>query len=379
MKVTHIITSLDMGGAQMMLYKLITSMQPVEMEVICLRENGVVGERISELGVPVYYLGMKPGFPNPLDVIKISRLLKRNSADIVQTWMYHSDLLGGIAARLTGNIPVVWGIRNSTLDRHSTKHTTRWIVQACARLSHRLPSRIVSCSDASRRLHEKLGYAAEKMVVIPNGFDLEKFQPSTAARLQVRQELGVSKDTLLIGHAGRFDPQKDYPTLIEAAAQLHQKFPNVRFVLCGEGIDWRNEELAQWIRRRELQEVFCLLGMRRDMPKLMAAMDLFTLTSAYGEAFPNVVGEAMACEVPCVVTNLGDSAYLVGDTGKAVPIREPEMLADAWEQILTLPEEERSELGRAARQRIRDNFPLSRVAQQYEMVYTGVLQDTQPH
>jgi glycosyltransferase involved in cell wall biosynthesis len=379
MKVTHIITSLDMGGAQMMLYKLIASMQHVDAEVISLRENGVIGEKISALGAPVHYLNMKPGLPNPLSVTRLCRLLKNIAPDIVQTWMYHADLVGGMATRLVGRIPIVWGIRNSTLDRRKTKRTTRWTVQACARFSHSIPRRIISCSESSLSLHVELGYAAEKMVVIPNGFDLDLYQPSENARIRLRQELGVSHASPLIGHVGRFDPQKDYPTLIEAAGRLHQKMPQVHFVLCGKDIEWKNEELAGWITDRGLWDIFHLLGMRADMPQLMAALDLFTLTSAYGEAFPNVVGEAMACEVPCVVTDVGDSAYLVGDSGRVVPLREPGILAETWEQILQMPQPKRAEMGQTARQRIMEKFSLSGVAQQYEKVYTEVLQDMQPH
>jgi glycosyltransferase involved in cell wall biosynthesis len=371
LQVTHIITGLATGGAEMMLYKLLSALDSAEFSshVISLTDEGPLAERIRGLGVPVAALGMCPGRPSPLHVLRLARLLRQHKPDVVQTWMYHADLLGGLAARFAGRLPVVWNIRNSTLDPKTSKRTTRWTVQACAHLSHRWPSRIVSCSETARKVHVGLGYEPSKMQIIPNGFDLSSFRLDAAARQRLRQELGLPNETPLVGAVGRFDPQKDYPTLIAAAHRLHVDRPDVHYVLCGDRLTSQNPQLQEWIASSELQDRFHLLGRRADMPAVTAALDLATSSSAYGEAFSNVVGEAMACGVPCVVTDVGDSAYLVAETGKVVPPRDPASLAEAWLALLSLPAQERAALGKAARQRIQDHFSLPAVAAQYAALY----------
>ena len=371
LRVTHVITGLDIGGAEVMLYRLLSAMPSEEFpaQVISLTSDGPMGTRIRSLGVQVTALGMQSIAGGPAAILRLAHWLRRNPADVIQTWMYHADLVGGLAAALEGHTPLVWGIHNSVLDAHTSKRTTRWTVKLLSRLSHSLPHKILSCSQVARDLHIGLGYHASRMVIIPNGFDLTGFRPDAAARLKIRQELEIASEAFLVGHVGRFDPQKDYPNLIRAAAALIGKKPEVHFVLCGDGVHWQNKELAAWIVEQGLQPVFHLLGRREDIPQLMASFDLLTTSSAYGEAFPLVVGEAMACGVPCVVTDVGDSAYLVAETGKVVPPRDPASLAEAWLALLSLPAQERAALGKAARQRIQDHFSLPAVAAQYAALY----------
>lgn len=371
LKVTHIITGLATGGAEMMLYKLLSALDPAEfsLQVISLRSEGAMAERIRALGVPVEALDMPPGMPQLSGIRRLTQLLRQQQPDVVQTWMYHADLLGGLVARFAGRPPLVWNIRNSTLDPETSKRSTRWTVKACAAFSGRWPLRIVSCSETARDLHCSLGYDAAKMIVIPNGFDLSRFKPDTAARQSLREELGLPLETLLIGAVGRFDPQKDYPMLIAAAGWLHAAHPDIHFLLCGKGLSAKNAELTGWIEARGMQKHFHLLGQRSDMPRITAGLDLATSSSAYGEAFSNVIGEAMACEVPFVATDVGDAALILGETGKVVPPREAAALAAAWNALLSLPAGEFAVLGTAARQRVEQNFSLPLVAGQYAALY----------
>jgi glycosyltransferase involved in cell wall biosynthesis len=284
--------------------------------------------------------------------------------------MYHADLLGGLAVRLVGSgIPVVWNIRHSNLDPKGNKRTTIWTAKVCARLSNRLPARIVCCSEASRQVHTALGYAPQKMVVIPNGFDLSAFKPDPAARESVRRELGIAADALLIGLVGRFDPQKDHGNFVAAAALLSAAYPEVHFLLCGDGVNWDNQKLAGWIEEAVLRQRFHLLGRREDMPRLTASLDIASSSSSYGEGFPNVIGEAMACGVPCAVTDVGDSAFIVGYTGLVVLPRDPEALAQAWKRLIDMGPEGRQRLGGAARKRILENFNLPDIIARYEALY----------
>jgi glycosyltransferase involved in cell wall biosynthesis len=282
--------------------------------------------------------------------------------------MYHADLLGGLAARLAGVPAIGWAIRNSGLDWGKTKLSTRVVTGACARLSRWVPDRILTCSEVARQVHVGYGYAADKMVVVPNGFNLARFQPDAPARVAVRAELGVGNDTPLVGLIGRFDPHKNHAGFFEAAGCLHRRFPTVHFVLAGQGIDEENPELLRLMETAGVHQVTRLLGLRSDIPRLMAALDVLASSSS-AEAFPNVLGEAMACGVPCAVTDAGDSAYIVGDTGRVVRFGDMQGLAEAMEELLTLPPAERTALGECARTRVAEHFEMGQVVKRYEAFY----------
>jgi glycosyltransferase involved in cell wall biosynthesis len=217
-------------------------------------------------------------------------------------------------------------------------------------------------------VHTDVGYASDKMIVIPNGFDLNSFKPDREARLSVRGELGIPEDAFIIGSVARFDPQKDHGNFIKAAAILRADVPNVNFVLCGDGIIYDNAELTQWIDTKGLREHVHLLGRREDIPGVINALDIVSSTS-FSEGFSNAVGEAMACGVPCVVTDVGDSAFIVGDTGRVVPPKDPAALALAWRDLIEMDEEARRRLGDEARRRIEKSFNLPIITRRYEDLY----------
>ena len=370
MRIVFIITGLSTGGAEMMLLKVLERLdrQRFAPHVISLTTLGELAPRIAALGIPVNAVGMKPGLPSPSGVFRLVRLLKRLNPDVMHTWMYHADFLGGLAARLAGISAVGWCIRNSNLDKDKTKFSTRAVVSLCASMSKWVPSRILSCSEKARQIHVARGYAAEKMVVVPNGFDLARFKPDSDARHWIRAELGIADQTPLVGLIGRLDPQKNHAGFFEAAGMLHRRMPQVHFVLAGQGIDMNNAALLQAITHEGVLANTHLLGLRNDIPELMAALDVLA-SSSYGEAFPNVLGEAMACGVPCAVTDVGDSAYIVGDTGRVVASSDMTGLGAALEELLALPASEKVALGERARARVAAHFEIGKVVQQYEDFY----------
>ena len=341
--------------------------------MISLSTIGGVGKEIERIGVPIEALGMRPGFPDPLSLIRLTCRLKALRPDAVHTWMYHADLVGGLAARIARVPAISWAIRNADLSVDKTKRTTRAVVHVCAMLSSKIPDRIVSCSYAARDIHISLGYDATRFVVIPNGFDLSKFRPNPVARSQIRDELGIGSNDFLIGLVARFDPQKNHAGFFQAASIIHTKRPEVHFVLAGKGMERRNSQVAAWIREAGIGDVTHLLGLREDMPRLTAAFDLAS-SSSWGEGFSNTIGEAMACGVPCVVTAVGDSAYMVGDTGLVVAPGDAHGLAAAWERLLALRPEERQFLGDQARARVAENFALEAIVRQYEEFYEKLAQ-----
>jgi glycosyltransferase involved in cell wall biosynthesis len=365
-RVLHIITCLDQGGAEMMLCKLLSAYDrsAFEMSALSLANLGVLADRIRKANVNVEAAGL----PNPMGVATIVSAVARMKPHIVQTWMYHADLIGGVLSRLAGCSRVVWNLRHTTHEEGKTKRTTIWTTDACARLSRHLPAEIVCCSEATYRVHADLGYDARKMRVIPNGFDLTEFAPDAKARIDIRRELGLAEDTPLVGIPARFDPQKDHPTFIRAASLFLRRWPSANFLMFGEGMDGKNETLTQWIRDAGIQDNCHLLGYRRDMNRVLASLDIAVSCSAYGEAFPNVLGEAMACGVPCTVTDVGDSRLIVGDTGRVIRIGDAEALAQSWEDILRARHSGHAP-SLAARRRVMDNFNLAGVVEQYQSLY----------
>ncbi len=333
--------------------------------VMSLTEIGPIGERIRELGIPVDALGMGRGFPSPLKVLALARMMRSERPDLVQAWMYHANLMAGIAARLAGSPTVVWGIRQSNLDPSASKRSTRLVVKIGAWLSRPLANHILCCADQARRVHADLGYAEDLMGVIPNGFDMEVFRPDAEARRAVRQELDIPEDAPLVGLIARLDPQKDHQTFLSAARILLGSHPQTHFLLAGDGVEMANPDFAKLVGGNGLMSQCRFLGLRRDVPSLTAALDVAVSSSAYGEGFSNTVGEAMATAVPCAVTDVGDSAAIVGDTGRVVAPRDAQALAGAIAGLIALGAEGRAELGAAARRRIVENFALPAIADRY--------------
>jgi glycosyltransferase involved in cell wall biosynthesis len=373
-RVMHVITDLNMGGAEMVLYHLLALQDRREFsaEVVSLTTSEPVGGMISNLGIPVHVFGMRAGVPDPRLVTRLRRLIQARRPHLIQTWMYHADLVGGLAARLAGSPPVVWGLHQTVTGRKALKPATYAVARLNAILSKTLPRKIVCCSEATRRTHVDLGYQPEKMVVISNGIDPDVFQPDPQARREIRRELGIDDRTLLIGLCARFHPQKDHRSFLQAAGILSQQFPDAHYVLWGKDVDAQNQDLWNWMREFEVQDRVHLLGLRMDSSRLMASLDIATLSS-FLEAFPLVVGEAMACEIPCTVTNVGDSALIVGETGRVVPPRDPGALSEAWAALIQSGAQERQRLGAAARQRIVENFSLTKTVTAYESLYREVM------
>jgi glycosyltransferase involved in cell wall biosynthesis len=370
-RVLHVITGLENGGAEAALYRLASNGDGMQ-QVVSLTKPGVYGSRLAASGVPVATLDMPRGRLTVAGLVKLFRLIRTHDPDVVQTWMYHSDLIGGIVGRLAGKRAIVWGIRNSNLDPDKTSWKTRLLPPVCARLSAWIPRKIISCSHEAARLHASFGYKAEKIVIVANGYDVALLRPDAEVRESARGQLKVPPGVVLLGMVGRWDPQKDHPTLIAALAALAQRrSDNWRCVLVGPEMTITNAALMRLLNGQAVRSRIQLLGPRDDIPALMNAFDLHVLSSSYGEAFPNVVAEAMACATPCVVTNVGDAALIVGETGWVVPPNDPARLASALQEALV-------ELGdasrwrarqKAARERIVANFTLDRMVRGYREVW----------
>jgi glycosyltransferase involved in cell wall biosynthesis len=373
-KILHLITDLETGGAEMMLLKLVQGMNKSEFQnvVVSMMDGGTLGPELEKTGVPVYCLSMKRGGISPVYVLRLLRIIRQEKPDIIQTWLYHADLLGTVAARIL-KIPVIWNLRCADMDLRKYSRLTSFVVRLCTRLSS-YPQAIIVNSEAGKAVHSSMGYRPRQWARIPNGFDLSRFRPDETSGIRIKNELNIPNGSIVIGIVARDDPMKDLNNFIETANVLLSRLKDkhkVYFLMVGRGISDANERLKQAITEVNLP-YFRLLGDRTNVPELMCAMHIYC-SSSITEGFPNVIGEAMACGVPCVVTDAGDSAIIVGDTGRVVPVMNSEALADACLELIKMPVQERLELGKRARERIERNFNLPVVISRYEDLYMEIV------
>jgi glycosyltransferase involved in cell wall biosynthesis len=373
--ILHLITTLEVGGAEMMLHKLLSKMDHTRFKsfVICLSEMGLVGQKIAEQGIRAYSLNMPRGRLTIKGLNKLQKLLNFFRPKVMQTWMYHADLLGYFFGRLTGIKHICWNIRCSNMNLAKYPLTTRLTIKLCALMSKH-PDAIVSNSHEGIKYHKSLGYRNRRWEMIPNGFDLMKFKPDAQAKLKLLKELGLGAEmpATLIGYIARFDPMKDHPTFLDAACGLLRERRDVHFVMVGRNVDWSNRIFTAKIPKIFLRN-FHLLGERSDVERITAGFDVACSVSSYGEGFSNAIGEAMACGVPCVVTDVGDSAVIVADTGKVIPPKSPGSLAKALYDVVHMPFENRREMGLRGRERIGRLFSLERIVDRYENLYMNLV------
>jgi glycosyltransferase involved in cell wall biosynthesis len=375
MKILHIINTLEIGGAQSVLVQLLEGWGDgrEHQMVVSLRKRGQLSAKIEALNVPVLHLDMTPGTFNFKKFLQLIQIIRSYKPDLIQTWLYHSDLLGSIGARFTGRVPIVWGVHHTTADVNSVKPATWGVVRILSLLSTRLPSQIICCSSSAHQTHIALGYSKEKMKIVYNGVDTDQFKPDPNAHALLQKELRLSKQVRLVGMFARYHPQKDHDTFILAAVKLLKKYSNVHFVLAGDGVDISNKHLHEKLLRAGIQNNFHLLGSRQDVPYLCAAMHIVSLTSSYGEALPMTLCEAMSCAVPCVATDVGDTALLIGDTGKVVRPKAPQEFADAWQDILEYSDVEYNRLCDQARSRIIEFYNQKDMISNYKFIYKELI------
>lgn len=376
-EVVHVITDLGQGGAEAMLEKLILTSRAVTPEighrVVSLRSTGTVGERLIAAGVSVEALGASGLLSLPACLRRLTALLTRTAPrTVVQTWMYHADLIGGLAARRAGRT-VVWNIRQTGLGREDIGRATRAVVRACGLLSRRIPARILCNATAAIEAHARFGYDISRFQVIPNGFDTERFARDEPGAALVRAAWGLHDDEITVGLVARLDPQKDHATFVRAAAIAAARMPALRFVLVGRGIP-ESPALRAAITEAGLDKRFVLDDQRSDIARVMSALDIFCLSSR-AEGFPNVLGEAMACETPAVSTDCGDARIVLGDAARIAPVQDAAALADRIIEIAALPAVQRRALGAQQRDHVVRQFDIRQVWRTYLALYARLADD----
>lgn len=378
-KILHLITSFGLGGTETNLLRLACHMDRsrfdntiVTMVDVPGAERGALQLPLEQAGVPFHSLAMRRGTPDPVSVARLVRIILRVRPHILQTWLYHADLLGLLVGRLT-RVPVIaWNLRCSFMDMSEYSPVSNYVRRALVALS-RFPNVVLTNSQSGLRFHEGLGYKPRKWMWMPNSLDLEQFRLAPNAGRNLRCELGLAQDTLLVGLVARFDPVKDHENFISAAKLLAAEDRRIHFVLVGRKISPDNDDLIRLIAASGFEDRFHLLGLRHNVSRITAGFDV-GCSSSYGEGFSNTIAEAMACGIPCVVTNVGDSGLIVANTGRVVPPRDPRALAQACKEILDLSPERRHRLGLCARKSVEERFSLGSVVNRYEGLYEQLRQ-----
>ena len=367
MKLLHVITGLNVGGAETMLARLLESRHltpEIEPEVVSLMAPGVVGARIAATGTMVHSLGMRSGVPSLAAAIRLTRLVRATRPDLIMGWMHHGQLAASLAGLMApGSPPVIWNVRHSLSGYRQEKRLSRAVLRVGAWFSE-TPAAIIYNSRTARTQYRTFGYRARRDLVIPNGFDTKGFAPRGPARRALHAQLGLPEKGPLIGMIARNHPMKDVPNLLAAFARVQKGRPDAHLLIVGEGMDTPSNVSAALLDRLAPGS-WTLVGHRTDVATWIAGLDIVALSSAWGEGFPNILGEAMAAGVPCVTTDVGDAAWVVGEAGRAVPPGDPAALAGALLDLIDLGPDGRDVLGRAARERVQEHFTLSSVVQRY--------------
>lgn len=371
MRVLHVITALGVGGAERMLLRLLGApeLAAVEQQVVAMLPADAMAPAMRAAGARVDLLDFLGGVPVAGGCLALARLARERAPDLVQGWLYHGNL-GALWARaaLPGRVPLVWSIRQSLASLEGENAWARTAIHLNRWWSGR-PERLLFNSQASMAQHRDFGFAMARAQYLPNGFDTTQFVPDAVARARLRAEWGFGDDCVVFGHLARWHPMKDHAGFVRAAGRAARARPAVRLVLAGTGVDDGNAALRAAVAEAGLEGRVRLLGPRRDVAALLAALDVCVSSSWGVEGFSNTVGEAMACGVPCVVTAVGDSPHVVGDSGRVVPARDEAALAGALQALVDLGATGRAALGARARARVQAEFDLGAVARQYAALY----------
>ncbi len=375
-KILHIIPDLSRAGAETKLHKLIqaTDRSRFAPAVLTLRDRGELRAGIEDLGVEVFSLRMKQSLAGTVSAYRLIKVVRQFDPELIHGWMYHGNIAAQVAATFgPRKVSVLWSIHQSLYSFALEKPLTALIIRLGA-LWSRLPARIIYISNTSARQHAAVGYNSENASVFFYGFDTDIFAPSSEARQSLRAELSLSPDSFLIGLIGRYHPVKDHANFLTAAALLVKQQPHLHFVLCGKQVDPHNKKLMKLVQELQITNHIHLLGERRDIARITAALDI-AASSSCAEGFPNVVGEAMSSGVPCVVTDVSDVPTIVGDTGRVVPPRNPDALASALTGLMEIGQAGRASLGAQARARIIEHYSLASSVAQYEEIYERTIHE----
>jgi len=367
MKVLHVITDLKDGGAEAVLYRLVHATPEDTHHIVCLGSGGKYAELLSQEGFSIDILDVKSGVFGFFRAFNFKKIVNNFKPDVIQACMYHANFFTGIYGYLFRSVPIFWGIHHTNLDKEADPKVTHLMSNLCSKLSFKVPFSVICCGYKSQSVHLDYGYSERTLTVVPNGYDTSSFKPILEGLDSIRGSIiGGRKHGLILGAVARFAPQKDHNNLLLSLLNLKAKGLDFTCLLVGTGLDKENSELISRIEELGLEGDIILLGQQNNINQIMNVLDVHVTSSAFGEAFPNVICEAMACGTPCITTDVGDAGYIVGDSGWVVPPRDPSALAEAIVKAANdIENSDWAARKKNARNRICDNFSIERMAQGY--------------
>ena len=374
-RVCHLVGSLEIGGAERVLVEFIRNTEGTVFRnyVISIKDVGDLKEEISKAGVPVLGIGKGGTIRAALALPRIREIIKSNNIDVIQTWMYHADLIGGLATNiLPMSVKLFWGIHNGKIDKRYLNSRTIIVIRICSVLSRLLPVGVICCSAKSRLEHMLFGYSKDKMVVIANGVDTDKYFFSPSRRDRIRNELGIEDSHIVVGMIARYDEVKRHAVFIDVVSEVSKSIPELRILMCGEGITEDNITLMNRIDKSDIADHCFLLGRRDDIPTMLSALDIVVSTSEY-EAFPMIIVEAMAVGRTCVATDAGDTGAIIGEAGFVSGIEDSQGLVKNLKTAINLTPSERERLGKLARQRVEELYSIQKMVAHYKELYSSAI------
>jgi len=379
-RIFHLISCLDIGGAEVSLLRLLSALDRKRFQcvVVSLIKPGPIAAPIQNLGIEVLSLQMKRSAVSLDSMRRLVSHLRHERPDLLMTWLYHSDLMGLIAGKMAGVPSIIWNLRASNMDMSKYPRLSGATVRLCTRLSS-FPTAVIANSESGKAFHAHIGYRPKQWAVIKNGVDHLRFQPDAELRQKMRLSLHLTPHDIAVGLVARLDPMKDHDNFLAAARIVAENNYRVHFVLAGRGVGYENHQLTSQISQPPLAGRVHLLGERTDIPHLMTAFDI-ACSSSRSEGFPNTIMEAMSCGVPCVATNVGDSADIVRNTGVVVPPADPVALSHGLLRLIEMEQSARQGLGCQARQHIIQNYGIDRFAREYDLFISALVDKrSRPH
>ena len=372
-KVCHVISSLELGGAQLLLEKLCMSLKSSEFThvIVCLSGETVLAKKIQHKSIKIYFLDMF-GLRNIIhSVFKLRRILENEQPSIIHSWLYHADFLTTLARYRLRTCPLLWSVHHANEKSEGDKLLTKWLVKLLSLLSNKFPSRIVYCSEYARAVHARLGYCSGKSFVINNGIDTIRFCSSLPLRERFRQQQGIGLSTAVVGMVARYSPIKGHKIFLDMARILLTMETDIRFVMIGTNISASNRELIGIIDSLGLRDYCTLLEEQSDIERAMNGLDILVCPS-FSESFGLVVVEALACEVPVVCSDLEVLRDIVGQRFTA-PVGNSHLFARKTHELVRATRAERKTIGSQGRKQVIKNYDENVMIEKYRQLYHELL------
>lgn len=369
MKILHVISGLDSGGAENVLLRLIVNDPQNEHMIINLKSHGALQTLTENRGIIVHCMAITGLTSFARSLIPGVKLIRSISPDLIQGWMYHGDLWAALVGFLAGVRDIRWNVRNGRLSLRHSSFLTLLVVLCCSVISRFVPRGIIYCSRAARQTHNSFGYGNINETVIHNGFDLEKFRPDENSRQEWRSAFGFKDEVHIFGCIGRLHPQKNHTGFVSALGHMRTDLiaNNIHIVFVGGGEPEARDELLALIDELQLNSYISLIDHVSDVGSVMNGVDFLVMPSIFGESFPNVVAEAMACGTPCIANLVGGVDVIIGETGWIINVADPESIKNSMLHAVRLRSD--SDLFQAMKEasvvRITETFPLTQMIDEY--------------